>query len=132
MTNRIERTIAAEARAVEEGHRAFLTGSAIRVTSDTQPGLHWLVKATASAADGSPIAFRCEADRWPGTMGHKPMTGEAGTLPCKHAGVAVRRLEREGLARFDAVAGWVITAEAAEIVAARYAQPADPFKGLPR
>lgn len=132
-TDRISRTIAAEARAVEEGHRAFLDGSKIKVVSDSTEGLHWMVTATANSEKGSPIAFRCVPSDYnlAAGRGHLDRTDQ-GALPCKHAGVAVRRLERDGLAYFDPRHGWCVTAKAAAQVAERFAktQPEDPFDRL--
>lgn len=131
------RTIEAEARAVEEGHRAFiLPGGAVKVVSDSKPGkwfrvtFHTLGRASR---DGHrlPIVFRCEPVG-PGAFNddHGRCVGEAGTLPCKHAGLAARRLERARLAAFDADAGWVSLIDA-EIEAQRELEQSDPFAGLP-
>lgn len=129
-TNRLttaEVNIAAEVRAVEEGHRAMLAADHhASVLSDTTPGLHWLVTGQAPHA-GAGIMFHCvpdgavtngHGDRWSRTPGR---------LCCKHAAVLVRRLEREGLAAFvDGV--WVATDRAV----VRYRHPADLFAGLER
>lgn len=139
--NKMERTLAAEVRGVEEGHHAFLAGGKIRVKSDSTEGLNWLVTATANNVDGGLILFRCSPDnpRLAHGHGHRPgYCTDQGALPCKHAGVAARRLEREGLIRFahgdgeQGTTGWVVTAKAAELVTQSYNLPADPFQGLPR
>jgi hypothetical protein len=134
--NRSERTLAAEARAVEEGHRAFVDrderGPFIRVVSDTVSGKWYRVVAHAVA--GHPIVFECEPR---GTRAfeddHKRAGAEPGGLPCKHAGLAVRRLEREGLAVFRGGV-WVATtwAEVRATVRRLPSAPADPFEGFPR
>jgi hypothetical protein len=136
----ISRTIDAEARAVEEGHRARLGDAAIVVKSDTTDGLDWHVTAAAPFHMNAAIQFTCAPSRLVDN-GHHELRGEPGALPCKHAGVAVRRLEREGLARFDAQWGWISTAKAMQIsetiiamdaARARAMQnPTDPFAGLP-
>lgn len=131
-----ERNLAAEVRAVEEGHRALLNGripvalpaSFCNVVSDTKPGKRYQVRASASPA--GPIIFTCEPQgRHAYEDDHLGLTGEPGIVCCKHAAVAARRLEREGLARLDATTGcWVDT---------RGAEPVDPtdptiFEGLNR
>lgn len=98
-----DRNIAHEATAVEEGHRAYLAHDAqgwyVRIVSDTIHGKAWKVRALTSGP-GCPIVFDCVAD---GTQraGHRHIS-KVGTLPCKHAGLAARRLERAGLAAFVA------------------------------
>ena len=82
--------LAAEVRAVEAGHNArVLPDGSVLVKSDSQPGSHrvWI----RSVRDGT-LVFGC--------------TCRSGThrsrlpVPCKHAALAGRRLEREGLARW--------------------------------
>jgi hypothetical protein len=82
--------LAAEIRAVEAGHNArVLPDGSVLVKSDSQPGSHrvWI----RSVRDGT-LLFGC--------------TCRSGThrsrlpVPCKHAALAGRRLEREGLARW--------------------------------
>lgn len=130
----LARTVAAEARAVEEGHHAILEpGGAIRVVSDTEPGKHYRVEFW-QGPDGSSIVFRCRPapGQGPGYRDHGDIVGAAGRLPCKHAALAARRLEREGLARFDPVDGWVLTGpvpRVGHVTATRL--PADPMAGLP-
>ena len=51
------RNLAAEVRAVEEGHRARLDGASVVVTSDTIHGKQFRV--AASSAPASPIQFVC-------------------------------------------------------------------------
>ena len=132
-----ERTIAAEARAVEEGHRAFIDrderGPFIRVISDTVSGKWYRVVAHAAA--GRPIVFECEP-RGVRAFGddHKHATTEPGGLPCKHAALAVRRLEREGLAVFRDGAWYATTWAEVRATVRRLpsAPPANPFEGFPR
>lgn len=92
--------LSAEARAVEEGHRAFVQpDGSIRVVSDTVEGKAYRVDV-GHARPGEPIRFQCEAiGRWPHGTDHGRATADQGCLPCKHAALAARRLEREGLAR---------------------------------
>jgi hypothetical protein len=121
-----ERNLAAEVRGMEEGHHAWLvtdeafalTGAgpqraALKVKSDTKPGKWYGVDANALPA--GPVSFTCcpfgdhayEDD-------HLLLTGELGIVPCKHAAVAARRLERAGLVHLDPLTGtWLDTREAA-------------------
>jgi hypothetical protein len=82
--------LAAEVRAIESGHNArVLPDGSILVKSDSQPGSHrvWI----RGISDGT-LLLGC--------------TCRSGThrswlpVPCKHAALAGRRLEREGLARW--------------------------------
>jgi hypothetical protein len=82
--------LAAEVRAVESGHNArVLPDGSVLVKSDSQPGSHrvWI----RGISDGT-LLLGC--------------TCRSGThrtwlpVPCKHAALAGRRLEREGLARW--------------------------------
>lgn len=79
----------AEARAVEEGHRAFVQpGGSIKVVSDTQRDKSYNV--TFEVEVGGFIHFYCDC-----------RGGECRPhllIPCKHSALAGRRLEREGLA----------------------------------
>lgn len=139
----MDRTLAAECRAVEEGHRAFLehdaAGPYLRVVSDTTPGLHYRVEATVHTA-GEPIVWTCR----PSAEGdHHGLLGNvAGRTPCKHMAVAARRLERHGLAVLqlgplvgtDDTSHWVATPLAAALAPPaprRRPEPADPFEGFP-
>lgn len=100
-----------EARAVEEGHRAFLVHGGendsggfdvYRVTSDSVDRRGWLVAAGAAAGGRRLVATICEAedageDGWPpGARGHGRLGRDDGVVCCKHAAVVMRRLEREG------------------------------------
>ena len=83
--------LAAEVRAVEEGHNArVLPDGSVLVKSESHPGSHRVV--LRGIANGV-LRFGC--------------TCRSGTyrtslpVPCKHAAVAARRLEREGLARWE-------------------------------
>lgn len=108
MTTTAERNLAAEARAVEEGHHARYDAERHRflVKSDTSDRTYQL------AAHGAPdlVAFSCTCPA--GVRRHVP----AGTVPCKHSALIARRLERQGLVRFDGTY-WVVT-EAAEMAVA--------------
>lgn len=126
--NTAERNLAAEARAVEAGHRAFVQpGGWIRVSSDTHGdlGKHYRVEFTSSP--GAPIRFTCTPI---GPMAFRDdhlhaESGRPGMVPCMHAALAARRLEREGLAELDETGLW---RDAREFVSR---QPEDPFEGLP-
>lgn len=126
METTADRTIAAEARGVEEGHQARLghdaKGSFVRVTSDIlgHTGKSWIVRVV-TAGPGHPLTFTCTPDgEW--RDGHKVLTSCNGETPCKHMSRAARRLEREGLAALIApgvhgpiattVSRWVATAKA--------------------
>jgi hypothetical protein len=125
----LQRTIAAEARAIEEGHRAFIHGDAIRVVSDTTPGLAWLVTIPPTRP-GEPLRFTCRPETPDLALNaHRDLHGAPGALPCKHAGVAARRLERHGLAAFVAPWGWVAGDDAPQPVDT--AADVDPFAGFP-
>lgn len=91
-----ERTLAAEVRAVEEGHKARLAGDGkhFLVSSDTHPGVTYYVRVTAVAGT---VVFECDH---PTSLGFG-VTSRT-TVPCKHAALAARRLEREGLLRWTA------------------------------
>lgn len=101
-----ERNLAAEVRAVEEGHRAVVQeGGWVRVVSDVRTGKWYRVEFAGWR--GMPVVFTCR----PGGDGayqgdHRNTTG-VGVTPCKHAALAARRLEREGLAHLDAEGKWI-------------------------
>jgi hypothetical protein len=83
--------LAAEIRAVEEGHNArVLPDGSILVKSESHPGSYRV--SIRGMVDGV-LRFGCTC-----------RSGEyrsALPVPCKHAALAARRLEREGLARWD-------------------------------
>lgn len=89
-----ERTIAAEARAVEEGHHTFIVvGGAIEVVSDAVPRLRY--RLTYRGVNGYlVVSCTCPA----GARGRSVVLGGLG---CKHSALVARRLSREGLARWD-------------------------------
>jgi hypothetical protein len=83
--------LAAEIRAVEEGHNArVLPDGSILVKSDSRAGSYRVsIRGVASGV----LWFGCTC-----------RSGEYRTslpIPCKHAALAARRLEREGLARWE-------------------------------
>ena len=82
--------LAAEIRAIESGHNArVLPDGSILVKSDSQPGSHrvWI---RGISDDTVLLGCTCRS----GT--HRTYL----PVPCKHAAVGGRRLEREGLARW--------------------------------
>jgi hypothetical protein len=82
--------LAAEIRAVEAGHNArVLPDGSVMVKSDSQPGSHrvWI----RAVRDGT-LLFGCTCR----SGVHRSRL----PVPCKHAALAGRRLEREGLARW--------------------------------
>ena len=118
--------------AIAEGHRAILDGRTIRVVSDTYPALFYRVRAVTSSG---PIVFECQtysrATNRPCDATHgQTVSTEPGVAPCKHAALAARRLEREGLARYDD--GLWITADAVTAAVAEEARVDDPFASFPK
>jgi hypothetical protein len=82
--------LAAEIRAVESGHNArVLPDGSILVKSDTQPGSH---RVWIRGVRGETVLFGCSCAS--GTY------RSSLPVPCKHAALAGRRLERENLARW--------------------------------
>ena len=83
--------LAAEIRAVEEGHNArVLPDGSVLVKAESRPGSY---RVTLRGIDDGVLRFGCSC-----------RSGEYRTslpIPCKHAAVAARRLEREGLARWE-------------------------------
>jgi hypothetical protein len=83
--------LAAEIRAVEEGHNArVLPDGSVLVKAESQPGSY---RVAIRGIDGGVLWFGCSC-----------RSGEYRTtlpVPCKHAALAARRLEREGLARWE-------------------------------
>jgi hypothetical protein len=83
--------LAAEIRAVEEGHNArVLPDGSILVKAESHPGSY---RVTIRGLDHGVLRFGCDC-----------RSGQYRTalpVPCKHAALAARRLEREGLARWD-------------------------------
>ena len=83
--------LAAEVRAVEEGHNArVLPDGSILVKAESHPGSY---RVSLRGIDQGVLRFGCTC-----------RSGEYRTalpVPCKHAALAARRLERAGLARWD-------------------------------
>lgn len=102
METTTDRTVAAEARAVEDGHHAILDhdhdGWFVRVKSDLlgHTGKSWKVRVH-TAGPGRPVIFDCHPDGET-RDGHGPISSASGRTPCKHMALAARRLEREGYA----------------------------------
>ncbi|HWD47754.1 MAG TPA: hypothetical protein VHM23_29285 [Actinomycetota bacterium] len=95
--NQAAYAIACEARGLREGHRArVLDDGTIRVKASSGRGSYRV--RVAGVRDGL-LALRCDC----------PSGGYRARLPvpCKHAALAARRLEREGRARWDEhLGGW--------------------------
>lgn len=129
MSTTADRNLAAEERAVEEGHRAYLADGALRVVSDRIEGLHYLVGC--KAAGSGTVLFTCQPEEF-GPDRHAVVgSTEGGHTPCKHAALAARRLERAGILAW--VGGiWVLSETEQARLDALYNHPADPFKGLPQ
>jgi hypothetical protein len=83
--------LAAEIRAVEEGHNArVLPDGSVLVKAESQPGSY---RVAIRGIDDGVLWFGCSC-----------RSGAYRTtlpVPCKHAALAARRLEREGLARWE-------------------------------
>lgn len=87
-----------EVRAVEEGHRAFVRpGGSIRVKSDSQEGVSYEVTFHTTVTGA--IHFHCTCPSGQ-NRSHK-------LVPCKHAALAGRRLEREKIAVWNDGLFWV-------------------------
>ena len=95
--NQAAYAIACEARGLREGHRArALDDGSILVKASSGVGSYRVL--VAGVRDGL-LVLRCDC----------PSGGYRARLavPCKHAALAARRLEREGLARWDEhLGGW--------------------------
>ena len=127
----LSRTIAAEVRAVDEGHHCFVQpdGSG-RIVSETIPGKHYRVEAAATRTGA--IVFTCTPQGERAFVDdHMVAISETpGACRCKHASLYARRLEREALARFDAERGWVANTERVLALTTPASVPADPFDGI--
>lgn len=94
----------AEVRAVESGRHAWVQDDgSIRVLSETTPDVAYRV--TFHAGPGEPIQFACTC-----ASGQHRARLE---VPCKHAALAGRRLEREHLAEWRG-GSWFRTGPAVE------------------
>jgi SWIM zinc finger len=82
--------LAAEIRAVEEGHNArVMPDGSILVKAESTPGSY---RVSIRGVDDGVLRFGCSC-----------RSGQYRTslpIPCKHAALAARRMEREGLARW--------------------------------
>jgi hypothetical protein len=112
-----ERNLAAEARAVEEGHRAVLDNDGskpfIKVVSDTHEGKAYRVDAMPVGMAGEAVAFVCQpTGRKAFQDDHYVSSAEPGVTACKHAAVAARRMEREGLIELADDGYWRATTKA--------------------
>lgn len=101
-----DRSIAAEARGVEENHHARLIhdadGAAVLVKSDSVDGRTYRVAAHVSG-EGHDVLWTCKPSdlHQPGRIrDHGLKCSNDGTTPCKHMTRAARRLERAGLVRW--------------------------------
>jgi hypothetical protein len=95
--NQAAYAIACEARGLREGHRArVLDDGSILVKASSGHGSY---RVRVAGVRGGLLVLRCDC----------PSGGYRARLPvpCKHAALAARRLEREGLARWDEyLGGW--------------------------
>jgi hypothetical protein len=95
--NQAAYAIACEARGLREGHRArLLDDGSILVKASSSHGSY---RVRVAGVRGGLVVLRCDC----------PSGGYRARLavPCKHAALAARRLEREGLTRWDdRLGGW--------------------------
>lgn len=128
-----ESNVAAEARAVEEGLRAEVAPGArwVKVRSTSWRHKYYEIQPIVHI-DGL-ISFSCRPHgRGAYREDHLYATSRVpGLAPCMHAAAAVRRLERHGLARYDAHGRWQIT-DKARSLSAPIPCPDDLLEGLPR
>lgn len=105
------RNLAAEVRAIEEGHiaRLALERGVLLVTSDSRPGV--IYELVPEGRNGL-LYVTCTC---PGAAPDD--RGAPGDLACKHAALVARRLERAGLARSDG-SRWRITDRAVDLAEA--------------
>lgn len=131
-----ERNVSAEARAAEAGHRARVQpGGWVKVTSDTHGDLgKWYRVEFVGHIDGL-VEFACRPEG-PNAYqdDHLAASASPGSVPCMHAALAARRLEREGLATYDGHGRWSLSLAAVESMLAvvRDRTPDDLLEGLPR
>lgn len=87
-----------EVRAVEEGHRAFVQpGGSIKVKSDSNPDVSYEVTFHATSSEAIHFHCTCPSGK------HRSHL----LVPCKHATLAGRRLEREKIALWAGGDWWV-------------------------
>lgn len=124
-----QKNLAAEVRAIEEGHRAVLQDDGtILVVSDTHHGKAYRVRTLPCRA-GETVTFLCEPEGDACYSDDHQTAQGTGVVPCKHAALLARRLEREGLVRLAPWGQWIATAKA--IAAPAVPIGYDPFDGLP-
>lgn len=88
--------IRAEVRAVEEGHKSWkVAEDTYEVVSDSTPGLRHRVTRQGEAP-GAWIIMTCTCPA--GQHATARREGASRMVPCKHAALVGRRLEREGVA----------------------------------
>jgi hypothetical protein len=129
--NAAETNLAAEVRAVEEGHHAFdLGGDRFRVVSDTVDGKAYMVSTSAFRA-GDLVQFTCSPEEVRGADHGPRHTANPGVTGCKHAALVARRLEREGVVVVDRRGMWQATRPVGAAAAAVAELPSNPLEGLP-
>ncbi len=117
-----QRNLSAEVRAVEAGHHARLAPDhrSFLVSSDTRPGVTYTV---VPVGVGGLVRSVCDC---PAGRSRGAATG-LGSVPCMHCSVVLRRMEREGLVRFDGL--WHVTELAEELAGIHLAEVIDHEHG---
>lgn len=127
----VESALAAEVRAVEEGHRARWDDSrrCYSVKSETDPLRSYDLCVEAVIPATFPIRpiflrFDCSCPAGEHADGMRP-------VPCKHAALVARRLERERLARWDGAYGWLARGRLLRAALADDGEPVGVFIDAP-
>jgi len=121
-----EVSLGAEVRALEEGHRDYLTGEIInglpqgRVVSDSVPGRVFHV--TGHLLIAGEVRFEC----WAQDGFVHATSGKL--VPCKHSALHARRLERMGYIEWHEGIWWIKEEHRPKTIVD---QESDPFEGLP-
>jgi hypothetical protein len=108
-TGAVERALAAEVRAMEDGHQARWSTAdrCFTVVSESEPGAsrRVYVEARVFSDRRAVLVFSCDCPA--GEFGRQ---SPAGLFACKHSARVAQRLERERLARFDrTTTRWIAT-----------------------
>lgn len=117
--------LAAEIRAIEEGHRAFLNDDgSLSVKSDSRDGVTYRITFSIGGhfvGGEMAVKFSCSCP--------SGQSRPSEIVPCKHASLAGRRLEREGLAIWKGGI-FVASPKARREYVKKVNAPDDPLEGL--